>query len=148
MSGIRGKDTQPELVLRRLLFRRGVRFRLHASSLPGRPDIVIRRYRVALFVHGCFWHAHANCRYFKLPVGNRSFWAAKLGKNSDRDARSKAALLASGWRVGVVWECALRANPDCATDLVLQFLHGGMTQIDVSEGMVAEAPRPAPGLPK
>ena len=86
MSGIRGKDTQPELVLRRGLFSRGVRFRLHAASLPGRPDLVIHKYKTAVLVHGCFWHAHQDCAYFRIPEGNRRFWVEKLGRNKERDA--------------------------------------------------------------
>lgn len=138
MSGIRGRDTQPELVLRRQLFRLGIRFRLHVASLPGRPDIVIHRHRVAILVHGCFWHAHAGCRYFKLPAGNRQFWATKLDKNTERDARSREALLSMGWRVGVVWECAIRRNPGRSVELVLKFLDSDLTQMEVSEDTVTD----------
>ena len=111
MSGIRGKDTQPELVLRKGLFHRGIRFRLHSASLPGRPDLVIKKHRVAILVHGCFWHAHEGCRYFRVPASNRPFWEKKLSQNRIRDGRNLTALQAAGWRAAVVWECAIRADP-------------------------------------
>lgn len=132
MSGIRGKDTQPELVLRRGLFSRGIRFRLHAASLPGRPDIVIRKYQTAVLVHGCFWHAHEGCQYFRLPGENRQFWAEKLGGNKERDARFVVALRAAGWRVAVVWECATRSAPDAALDAVCAFLKGNQAYLEIS----------------
>lgn len=132
MSGIRGKDTQPELVLRRGLFSRGVRFRLHAASLPGRPDIVTRRYRATVLVHGCFWHAHQGCRFFKVPDSNRAFWSEKLGRNRDRDERSVAALRNAGWRVAVVWECGIRADPGKTLDLLCGFLESGQEQTTIA----------------
>lgn len=122
MSGIRGKGTQPELVLRSGLFSRGVRFRLHAASLPGRPDIVIRKYKAAIQVHGCFWHAHQGCRFFRVPEGNRQFWIEKLGQNRERDTRSVEKLKAAGWRVAVVWECATRLDPPAVLDALCEFL--------------------------
>lgn len=132
MSGIRGKDTQPELVLRRGLFGRGVRFRLHVASLPGRPDIVTRRYRTAILVHGCFWHAHQGCRFFKVPDSNRAFWSEKLGRNRERDERSVAALRNAGWRVAIVWECAIRADPGQTLDLLCGFLESDQEQITLA----------------
>lgn len=110
MSGIRGRDTRPEKVLRSGLWQRGLRFRLHAR-LPGRPDLVFPRWRTVVFVHGCFWHAHTNCRFFRLPSSRVDFWREKLTKNRERDASSVERLIAAGWRVVVVWECALRSNP-------------------------------------
>ena len=108
MSGIRGRDTQPELVVRRFLHRQGFRFRLHVAGMPGRPDLVLARYRTAIFVHGCFWHRHPGCRYATLPATRREFWETKLEGNATRDARDTAALEAVGWRVIVVWECDVR----------------------------------------
>lgn len=122
MSGIRGKDTQPELVLRRGLFSRGVRFRLHSASLPGRPDLVIRKHQLAVFVHGCFWHAHKGCRFFRVPTGNRQFWVDKLGRNRERDAINVDRLRTAGWRVAVVWECATRCDPEATLDALYEFL--------------------------
>jgi DNA mismatch endonuclease (patch repair protein) len=107
MSRIRGKDTKPELVLRRGLHARGLRFRLHRKDLPGRPDMVFSRYRAAVLVHGCFWHGH-DCPLFKWPATRREFWQAKIGGNRARDARDLAGLAAAGWRVLVVWECAIK----------------------------------------
>jgi DNA mismatch endonuclease, patch repair protein len=111
MSGIRGRDTRPEKMLRSGLWQRGLRFRLHAR-LPGRPDLVFPRWRTVVFVHGCFWHAHTNCRFFRLPSSRVDFWREKLTKNRERDASSIERLIAAGWRVVVVWECALRSNPE------------------------------------
>lgn len=108
MSCIRGTHTRPERVLRGGLHREGFRFRLHLSDLEGRPDIVLRRYSAAIFVHGCFWHQHPGCRYATSPKTRASFWAEKFAKNHLRDERQKAALLAEGWRVLIVWECALK----------------------------------------
>ncbi len=144
MSGIRGKNTQPELALRRGLFARDVRFRLHVGSLPGRPDVVIRRFQTAILVHGCFWHAHAGCRYFKVPQGNRQFWSEKLGRNRQRDEISARALRNAGWRVAIVWECAIKTSAPTTVDLMIDFLRSGQDAIEVfasdtKEGMVVKA---------
>src|SRR5690606_20475601 len=106
MSGIRGKDTKPEWLVRRALHARGLRYRLHAREIAGRPDLGLPRHRAVVFVHGCFWHGH-DCRYFRLPATRPEFWKDKISRNRSNDARSRASLLAAGWRVGVVWECAL-----------------------------------------
>lgn len=108
MSGIRGRDTRPEMAVRRALFAAGFRFRLHRRDLPGTPDIALPGKKVAVFVHGCFWHRHVGCRYSKLPATRPEFWKAKLDGNVDRDARAVQALRAMGWRVLVIWECAIR----------------------------------------
>ena len=108
MAGIRGRDTAPELALRRALHRAGFRFKLHATGLPGRPDLVLPKWRAAVLVHGCFWHRHAGCRYATNPATRPEFWDAKFAGNVERDGRNHDALLALGWRVATVWECALR----------------------------------------
>lgn len=108
MSRIRGRDTNPERAVRSLLHRLGFRFRLHERSLPGTPDIVLSRYRTAVFVHGCFWHRHNNCRFAYTPKSRRAFWTAKFRNNQQRDARNRKALNDAGWHVLVVWECELR----------------------------------------
>lgn len=107
MSRIRGRDTKPELLLRRGLHALGLRFRLHRKDLPGSPDLVFPKYQAAIFVHGCFWHGH-NCPMFKLPATRTDFWAAKVAGNQARDEIALNRLAAAGWRTLVVWECALR----------------------------------------
>ncbi|MBK6486122.1 MAG: DNA mismatch endonuclease Vsr [Gemmatimonadetes bacterium] len=107
MAGIGGKDTAPELAVRRFLHREGFRFRLHRRDLPGRPDIVLPRYGVVVLVHGCFWHRHTRCRYATTPASNREFWIAKFQQNVSRDRRNARDLRRLGWRPVVVWECEL-----------------------------------------
>jgi len=109
MRAIRGKNTAPEITLRKLLFSRGFRFRLHVADLPGKPDIVLPKYKAAIFVHGCFWHGHG-CYLFKLPQARREFWQTKIAQNRDRDARALEQLRAGGWRILIVWECALKGR--------------------------------------
>ncbi|MVW88848.1 DNA mismatch endonuclease Vsr [Pseudomonas sp. PB101] len=108
MAGIRGSDTSPEIKVRRMLHRYGFRYRLHQRNLPGRPDLVLSRYRVCIFVHGCFWHRHPGCRYATTPRTNDEFWRTKFDQNVARDAKNKESLLASGWRVFELWECGIR----------------------------------------
>ena len=105
MSRIRGKDTTPERLVRSALHRMGYRFRLHRKDLPGKPDIVLPKHRVVIFVHGCFWHRHPRCRYATTPKTNRTFWNAKFKANIERDRRVRRELRKLGWKVVVVWEC-------------------------------------------
>lgn len=105
MSGIRGTNTRPEMIVRRYLHASGLRYRLHVRSLPGKPDIVLPKHRVVIEVRGCFWHQHRNCRYAVMPKSNAHFWREKLTSNVARDKRSERALRAQGWRVLTVWEC-------------------------------------------
>lgn len=107
MAGIKGTNTKPELALRRALHRLGLRYRLHAQDLPGRPDIVLPRHRVAIQVNGCFWHRHENCAYATNPASNKLFWRKKFAETIARDKRKLDALRQFGWRVAVVWECAI-----------------------------------------
>jgi len=113
MSGIRGKNTRPELLIRRILFAAGYRFRLHRKDLPGTPDIVLSKYRAVIFIHGCFWHMHDGCRFAKIPSSRKQFWRRKLAGNRERDRRSIDELMAAGWRVLVVWECMTRSETSC-----------------------------------
>ena len=131
MSGIRGKDTLPDMVLRKGLFARGVRYRLHDRTLPGCPDIVIKKHRAAIFVHGCFWHAHEGCRFFKLPDQNRQFWQDKLRRNQERDAQSIGRLLEKDWRVAVAWECAIRSDPTFVVEELTAFLTMDLRYLEI-----------------
>lgn len=108
MSGIRAKNTKPELFLRKALHAEGLRFRIHAS-LPGKPDMVFPKWKAILFVHGCFWHNH-HCHLFKWPKSRADFWRAKIRGNVTRDESNVSILLSQGWRVGIVWECALKGR--------------------------------------
>lgn len=109
MSGIRARNTKPEILIRSLLHRQGFRFRLHARELPGKPDIVLPRFHAVIFIHGCFWHGH-DCPLFKWPSTRPEFWRDKIGRNQTNDRKAMDALQANGWRIGVVWECALRGK--------------------------------------
>lgn len=139
MSGIRGTDTRPEMVVRRALFSAGFRYRLHRRDLPGAPDVVLSGRRVAVFVHGCFWHRHKECRYAKLPATRPEFWKAKLEGNAERDTRAIEALQAMGWRVLVVWECAVR---DKGTLLILSETLANWIRGNATLGEVAGGARP------
>lgn len=108
MAAIKGKDTKPELLVRRYLFSRGLRFRIHVRKLPGNPDIVLPKYKTVIFVNGCFWHGHSGCRYFRLPKSNVRFWEDKINRNRARDERTTAQLEEMGWRVFRIWECELK----------------------------------------
>jgi DNA mismatch endonuclease (patch repair protein) len=132
MSRIRGRDTKLEMLIRRGLHARGLRYRLHDRSLPGRPDLVLPKYHTAVFIHGCFWHAHG-CALSKLPATRQDFWQKKLEGNAARDERALAALQASGWRVLVIWECALRGQKRLSESRVLDsaemFIRNADTQL-------------------
>lgn len=110
MTRFRGRDTKPELLVRRALHRLGRRFRLHRRDLPGTPDIVLPRDRTIIFVHGCFWHAHEECSIARMPKTKPDFWVAKFASNRARDARVKAELEEMGWRVVVLWECHIKVR--------------------------------------
>ena len=105
MANIRGRNTAPELAVRRIAHRMGLRFRLHRNDLPGRPDLVLPKHRLVVFVHGCFWHRHEGCRHASIPKARRAFWMQKLMANVARDQRQQATLQALGWRVLVIWGC-------------------------------------------
>lgn len=117
MSRIRGVDTKPEIRVRKYLHGLGLRYRLHAKALPGKPDLVFARARTVLFVHGCFWHMH-DCKYGKpAPATNKTFWAQKRRSNKDRDERNRIALKAEGWRVFEIWECETRDDKSMLRNL-------------------------------
>lgn len=141
MAGIRGKDTKPELLLRRELHRRGFRFRLHRRDLPGTPDLVFPRWSAVLFVDGCFWHGH-DCHLFRLPKTRPEFWRAKIDRNRENDRRSREALATQGWRVGKVWECALKGRTrrdfDALANAVANWIPSGRDSFEIS-GIVEDA---------
>jgi DNA mismatch endonuclease, patch repair protein len=110
MARIRSRDTRPELRVRHFLWDSGFRYRLHGKALPGKPDIVLSRYKTVIFVHGCFWHGHADCKQFKLPQTRTDFWQAKITRNQERDAAAIGKLQAMGWQVIVIWECELAGS--------------------------------------
>lgn len=121
MSRIRGKDTKPELVVRRLLHAEGFRYRLHAADLPGRPDIVFRSRKKLIFVHGCFWHQHDGCRNAVMPKTRTAFWSEKLAKNIARDQMVLNQLREKGWTALVIWECQT-SKPEVVTGILKKFL--------------------------
>lgn len=131
MSGIRGKDTKPEWLVRKGLHALGFRYRLHAKELPGRPDLVLPKYQVAIFVHGCFWHGH-DCHLFKWPGTRQEFWRQKIEGNVARDARATRALIGMGWRVATVWECGLRyqGGPEAAVQQLSAWLASGGAEME------------------
>lgn len=108
MTAIHGKDTKPEMVVRRWLWGRGFRYRLNHPRLPGKPDIVMRKYRTCIFVNGCFWHGHEGCRYYTIPKTNTEFWENKIKQNRERDQKVQRELASMGWHSIVVWECELK----------------------------------------
>lgn len=124
MSRIRAKNTKPELIVRKLLWGRGFRFRLHSKGLAGSPDLVLRKWKAAVFVNGCFWHRHSNCSQFRLPKTRTAFWDSKLLANRQRDRVAIDLLQRMGWRVVVVWECAVRINPEEASSQLATWLTG------------------------
>lgn len=138
MSGIKGKNTKPEVSIRKALHARGFRYRIHVNDLPGKPDLVLPKYSAVVFVHGCFWHGHS-CRYFKIPQTRPDFWREKIRKNQLRDKIQESSLLAGGWRVLVVWECAVRSRNKekfaLVIDLIVEWLINGNknSQIDENE---------------
>lgn len=123
MSGIRGRDTRPELQVRSYLHAYGLRFRLHRKDIPGRPDVVLPKYRVAVFVHGCFWHRHPGCKFTTSPSTREDFWQQKFAGNVERDQRNQEALLRAGWRVLIIWECGLKGKLNL--EPALQWIKGG-----------------------
>jgi len=110
MSRIRSKATKPELQVRHWLWSHGYRYRLNVNSVPGKPDIVIRKYRTAIFVNGCFWHGHEDCKLYSVPKSNTDFWIAKVHRNRERDQEEYKALHDAGWKIVVIWECQLKKN--------------------------------------
>lgn len=129
MSSIRGTNTKPELIVRRYLHGLGFRYSLSRKDLPGRPDLALPRFNAAVFVHGCFWHGHAGCRFATTPATRSEFWRTKFSDNASRDQRVEAELRQLAWRVAVVWECGLRKDPLPALKRLERFLRSSQAEI-------------------
>jgi DNA mismatch endonuclease (patch repair protein) len=121
MSRIKSKNTRPELEIRKLLYKRGFRYRLHRKELPGKPDLVFPKHKAVIFINGCFWHHH-DCRLFKIPETRKAWWEKKLTKNKKRDKKNLSHLLHNGWRVMVIWECSFRGKKKIDSDKILQIV--------------------------
>lgn len=142
MAGIQGKNTLPEILVRKEMHRRGYRYRLHASGLPGKPDMVFPRFRAVVFIHGCFWHGH-DCALFRLPATRPEFWKDKIDRNRQHDARVTTALLVAGWRVAVIYECTVKrrrqADIAAVVDQLEQWLTGNATSIEIPDSPTGDA---------
>lgn len=112
MQNVHGKDTAPELLVRRMLFRAGFRFRLHDARLPGKPDIILPKYKIVVFVNGCFWHRHPGCKHATMPATNQDYWIKKFQRNVERDADEIRQLESAGWKVFVIWECEIQTQTE------------------------------------
>lgn len=136
MAAVKGKDTKPEMIVRKYLFSRGLRFRVQVRKLPGNPDIVLPKYKTVIFVDGCFWHGHEGCKYYRLPKSNIEFWKTKIERNIALDIRNEAELKAQGWRVIRVWECDIRKVTDRGE--YLHQLYDTITKPEQSKGYNSE----------
>jgi DNA mismatch endonuclease (patch repair protein) len=135
MAKIKGRNTKPELLIRSLLHKKGFRFRIHVKELPGKPDIVLPKFRAVIFVHGCFWHGHQNCHLFKLPATRTEFWEEKISRNQSNDSKSINLLLGNNWKVGVIWECSIRGTTKDlgkVINLISEWLHGESPFIEIT----------------
>jgi DNA mismatch endonuclease (patch repair protein) len=123
MSKIRGKNTKPELILRSLLFKQGYRFKVHQKDLPGKPDIVLPKFKTTIFVHGCFWHHHKGCRDGRIPSTNKEFWDKKIRRNIIKDRENMKELKKDNWTVIVIWECDIEKHPDKVINYIQKILN-------------------------
>jgi DNA mismatch endonuclease (patch repair protein) len=122
MSRIRGKDTEPEIIVRKYLFSKGFRFRKNDQRYPGKPDVVLPKYKTVIFVHGCFWHGHEGCKYATIPKTNKEYWSLKIQKNRDRDMLNRDKLEKLGFYVMIIWECELKRNSvKVLEDAIIEF---------------------------
>ena len=120
MSKISGKETKPEVMVRKYLFAKGFRYRKNVKDLPGKPDIVLSKYKTLIFVNGCFWHGHENCKYFRLPKTRTEWWKEKINRNKQKDTEQKAALENLGWKVMTVWECEIKKDKEQCLNNILE----------------------------
>jgi len=135
MSGIQGKNTKPELTIRNLLHKEGFRYRLYNKDLPGKPDLVLKKYKAVIFINGCFWHRH-DCKLFKWPETRKEFWKEKLDKNAQNDSLNQKKLSDLGWRVCVVWECSIRGadkDPVAVKDRIVKWILSDSAFLEVRE---------------
>ena len=146
MAAVKGKDTKPEMIVRKYLFSQGLRFRVQVRKLPGTPDIVLPKYKTAIFVNGCFWHGHEGCKYFRLPKSNVEFWKEKIERNIERDRESMQALLDLGWKVIRVWECELRNKAN--REVTLNKIYNSITSADRIGYSFEETEVPMAGEPE
>lgn len=129
MSRVKGKNTKPELIIRKYLHSQGFRFRLHVSNLPGKPDIVLPKYKLCIFIHGCFWHRHDNCKYATVPKTRTTFWINKLEYNKYRDIRVKLQLHGTGWRVFEIWACGLKNIDNNSLSWLPEYIHSDISML-------------------
>ena len=134
MSGIRGKNTKPELMIRKAIHAQGFRYRIHDSKIPGKPDLVFPKWKAVIFVNGCFWHGH-DCSLYRLPATRTNFWKDKIERNRQRDDNVRSMLYNTGWRVITVWECALRGRDkiglDAVIDRVTRWLYSDIPRLEI-----------------
>ena len=143
MAAIRSKDTLPELTLRKAMHALGLRYRMNDCRLPGKPDLVFPRHQAVVFVHGCFWHRHANCKVASTPKSNTAFWLDKFARNVARDEKSATMLCTTGWRVFIVWECELGSRQkvaNAAARLYTQIMSGSPCRVGMSEALAIGKP--------
>lgn len=146
MAAVKGRDTKPEIIVRKYLFSRGLRFRVQVRKLPGNPDIVLPKYKTVIFVDGCFWHGHDGCKYFRLPKSNVEFWTEKIERNVARDTHNETELKALGWHVIRIWECEIKAvsrREDYLTSLykrIVKPIQSYSLDTDMSESVIAAEP--------
>lgn len=146
MAAIKWKDTKPEMIVWKYLFSRGLHFRVQVRKLPGTPDIVLPKYKTAIFVNGCFWHGHEGCKYFRLPKSNVDFWKEKIERNIERDKESMQALLDLGWKVIRVWECELRNKAN--REETLDKIYNSITSLDGRDYSLEEPDIPMAAEPE
>lgn len=139
MAAIKGKDTRPEMLVRKYLFSKGLRYRVNDKRLPGSPDIVLKKYKTVIFIDGCFWHAHKGCKYYKMPKTNIDFWRAKIARNIARDYVNNVDLELAGWKVIRVWECDVKTK--AKREETLKNLYLSITGANRKRAVYEEAPQ-------
>lgn len=144
MAAVKGKDTKPEIIVRKYLFSRGLRYRLHDKKLSGSPDIVLKKYKTVIFIDGCFWHGHEGCRFFRMPSSNEFFWEQKIKRNKARDIANDFVLQTEGWRVIRIWECEIKkvSNREEILETLYKRIVSFPNSYDIPETPFREAAEP------